>query len=112
MKETKGDFSIGKRWGMLIAMAIVFGLIAGGIMYGVNATGMRIRNENAIAETSTAEKKESGKKNTNISDTTENEVGDDSVIEVTKNALPTVVTISMWWKERPACPSVLLTRAV
>lgn len=94
MKETKGDFSIGKRWGMLIAMAIVFGLIAGGIMYGVNATGMRIRNENAIAETSTAEKKESGKKNTNISDTTENEVGDDSVIEVTKNALPTVVTIS------------------
>ena len=94
MKETKGDFSLGKRWGMLIAMAIVFGLIAGGIMYGVNATGMRIRNENAIAETSTAEKKESGKKTTDASGTTENTLGDDSVIEVTKNALPTVVTIS------------------
>ena len=94
MKETKEKFSIGKKWGMLIAMAVVFGLIAGGIMYGVNAAGMRIRNENAIAETSTAEKKESGKKNTDASDETENTMGDDSVIEVTKNALPTVVTIS------------------
>ena len=33
--------SMGKRWLLLIAMALVFGLIAGGVMYGVNAVGNR-----------------------------------------------------------------------
>ena len=34
-----------KKWGTLILMAVMFGLIAGGIMYDVNAVGSRIRQK-------------------------------------------------------------------
>lgn len=89
--------SMGKRWLLLIAMALVFGLIAGGVMYGVNAVGNRIYSENNILKTATVEKDESQGTNSGRDDTADNNTDDstdDTVIEVTKNAMPSVVTIS------------------
>ena len=89
--------SMGKRWLLLIAMALVFGLIAGGVMYGVNAVGNRIYSENNISKTATVEKDESQGANSGRDDTADNNTDDstdDTVIEVTKNAMPSVVTIS------------------
>ena len=46
MEETNGKMTSGKKkWGTLILMAVMFGLIAGGIMYDVYAVGSRIRQK-------------------------------------------------------------------
>lgn len=78
--------SMKKKWGLLIAMALIFGVIAGITMYGVNMLGNRIYNENHIAQTNT------------VADTSteadSSDAGSGSVVEVTKNAMPSVVTIS------------------
>ena len=81
-KEKRQSLSMKKRWGILIAMAVVFGLIAGGIMYGINYAGGRIYREQHISSTDTVE--------------TRTASGDSStaVEEVTKIAMPSVVTIS------------------
>lgn len=81
-KEKRQSLSMKKRWGILIAMAVVFGLIAGGIMYGINYAGGRIYREQHISSTDAVE--------------TRTASGDSStaVEEVTKNAMPSVVTIS------------------
>ena len=85
--KEKKPMSMKKKWAVLVAMAMVFGLIAGGVMYGVNAAGNRLYAQNHISNTDTLSdtKKDS-------SDST----GDSSasVEEVTKNAMPSLVTIS------------------
>lgn len=82
--------STGKKWIMVIAMAVVFGLIAGGVMYGVNAAGNRIsakkEAEKNISNTKTADEGAAKAKDSGNTD--------ESVVEVTKNAMPSVVTIS------------------
>ena len=94
MEETNGKMTSGKKkWGTLILMAVVFGLIAGGIMYGVNAVGNRISSEKNISKTETVQKS-GADQNKGSSDAESSPAGDDSVIEVTKNAMPSVVTIS------------------
>ena len=48
MEETNGKMTSGKKkWGTLILMAVMFGLIAGGIMYDVNAVGQQDQAEGA-----------------------------------------------------------------
>lgn len=88
MNESTGK----KKWGTLILMAVIFGLIAGGIMYGVNAIGNKISSEKNIGKTETVN--DGGSDNSSSDDSGDSAVGDDSVIEVTKNAMPSVVTIS------------------
>ena len=65
-KKTKKPLSMGKKWAIVIAMALVFGLVAGSTMVGVNAIG------------------ESG----------ESSEGSGTVAEVASNAMPSLVTIS------------------
>ena len=69
-----------KKWGMVVAMALVFGLIAGGTMYGVNAAANRLYSQNHISQTDTTE-----------ASTSESSSG---VAQVADNAMPSVVTIS------------------
>ena len=88
MNESTGK----KKWGTLILMAVIFGLIAGGIMYGVNAIGNKISSEKNIGKTETVN--DGGSDNSSSDGSGDGAVGDDSVIEVTKNAMPSVVTIS------------------
>ena len=85
--KEKKPMPMKKKWAVLVAMAVVFGLIAGGVMYGVNAAGNRLYAQNHISSTDT------------LSDTdgdSSDSAGDNSasVEEVTKNAMPSLVTIS------------------
>lgn len=85
--KEKKPMPMKKKWAVLVAMAVVFGLIAGGVMYGVNAAGKRLYAQNHISSTDT------------LSDTdgdSSDSAGDNSasVEEVTKNAMPSLVTIS------------------
>lgn len=85
--KEKKPMPMKKKWAVLVAMAVVFGLIAGGVMYGVNAAGNRLYAQNHISSTDT------------LSDTdgdSSDSAGDNSasVEEVTKDAMPSLVTIS------------------
>ena len=51
--KEKQSMSMKKKWVTLVSMAVVFGLIAGGVMYGVNAAGNRLYAQSHIANTDT-----------------------------------------------------------
>ena len=79
-EKKKKEMTLQKKWGMVVAMALVFGLIAGGTMYGVNAAANRLYSQNHISQTDTTE-----------ASTSESSSG---VTQVADNAMPSVVTIS------------------
>ena len=79
-EKKKKEMTLQKKWGMVVAMALVFGLIAGGTMYGVNAAANRLYSQNHISQTDTTE-----------ASTSETSSG---VAQVADNAMPSVVTIS------------------
>lgn len=79
-EKKKKEMTLQKKWGMVVAMALVFGLIAGGTMYGVNAVANRLYSQNHISQTDTTE-----------ASTSESSSG---VAQVADNAMPSVVTIS------------------
>lgn len=84
-----------RKWGSLIAMAVVFGLIAGGIMYGVNAIGNRISSEKNISKTETVKTdSDKNKDSDKTGSSADSNAGDTGVEAVTKEAMPSVVTIS------------------
>lgn len=88
--RTKSRMTAGKKWASLIAMALVFGLVAGGTMFGVNAagnylTGEKDTNADQVGLTKTT--------SSSASDTSESS-GQGTVAEVAENAMPSVVTIS------------------
>ena len=87
-EKQKKPMSMGKKWAVLVAMAVVFGLIAGSIMYGINAAGNRIKAASNIEETETVS-------DNTASDSDNSSDGESTAVEeVTKNAMPSVVTIS------------------
>ena len=79
-EKKKKEMTLQKKWGMVVAMALVFGLIAGGTMYGVNAAANRLYSQNHISQTDTTE-----------ASTSESSSG---VAQVADNAMTSVVTIS------------------
>ena len=56
-KAPKGPMSMKKRWAVLVAMALVFGAVAGGTAFGVNVAASQVYNrkaaENGISNTET-----------------------------------------------------------
>lgn len=86
----KKPMTTGKKWATVVAMALVFGLIAGGTMFGVNAAGNYLAGNdsasNQVGQTQTT----SSDSNSFSSDGS----GQGTVAEVAKNAMPSVVTIS------------------
>ena len=84
--EKKG-MTTGRKWASLIAMALVFGLMAGGTMFGVNTAAEHLtgRDKAQIGQTQTTSADAS-------SDTSGS--GQGTVSEVAANAMPSLVTIS------------------
>lgn len=84
--EKKG-MTTGRKWASLIAMALVFGLVAGGTMFGVNTAAEHLtgRDKAQIGQTQTTSADAS-------SDTSGS--GQGTVSEVAANAMPSLVTIS------------------
>ena len=81
-----------KKWSMLIAMAVVFGLVAGLVMFGVNTAANHIAgmgdapSENGVV---TDDTEDNSTASANISS-----AGTKTPAQVAKEAMPSVVTIS------------------
>ena len=86
----KKPMTVGKKWAALVAMALVFGLIAGGTMFGVNEAGNRLAGNSGssdkVGQTQTT--------GSNSDSSSSDESSEGTVAEVAKNAMPSVVTIS------------------
>ena len=86
----KKPMTTGKKWAAVVAMALVFGLVAGGVMVGVNAAGGYLLNRenkaDQIGQTQTVNS-DSGTASSGKSQT-------GTVAKVAKDAMPSVVTIS------------------
>lgn len=86
----KKPMTTGRKWVTVVAMALVFGLIAGGTMFGVNAAGNYLAGNDSSSD-------QVGQTQTTSSDSTSSSSdgsGQGTVAEVAKNAMPSVVTIS------------------
>lgn len=87
--KAKKPMTTGKKWAMVVSMALVFGLIAGGTMFGVNTVGnMLTGNNNSYTQLSQTQTTSSS----GTSSSSDTETG--TVAEVAANAMPSLVTIS------------------
>ena len=96
----------GKHWGVLVAMALVFGLIAGTVAYGINRAadtmfpGQEQTQPEASAEAGEDQEEErlqltvAGSETSITEETPVSSNGDKTVAEVTRDAMPSLVTIS------------------
>lgn len=94
-KKPAGPMSMGKRWAVNISMAVVFGLIAGSVAYGVYYAGNKANGGGStpvIQNTAVASGSEGtdGVKGTGATGSE----GGYTVAEVAKNAMPSMVAIS------------------
>ena len=81
--KKKVPLSTGLKWLRLVCMAVVFGIIAGGVMVGMNYLGgSMISKEEDIPQTNT------------VTLTADAGSTDDAVVAVAREAMPSVVTIS------------------
>lgn len=80
-EKKKAPMTTGKKWALLVCMAVVFGIIAGGVMVGMNTLGGRMAAEEDIPQTSTVK-------------VTAKAEDSDAVVAVAREAMPSVVTIS------------------
>lgn len=81
-EKKKAPLSTGLKWLRLVCMAVVFGIIAGGVMVGMNYLGGRMAaEEESIPQTSTVK-------------VTAKAEDSDAVVAVAREAMPSVVTIS------------------
>lgn len=88
--KVKGAMTTGKKWAMVVSMALVFGLIAGGTIFGVNSIGSLITGKSKqytqLSQTQTT----SG----SVGTSEDSGTGTGTVTEVAQNAMPSLVTIS------------------
>ncbi|MDO4622226.1 MAG: trypsin-like peptidase domain-containing protein [Eubacteriales bacterium] len=109
MSQTPVKKSEGRRWANLVAMAVVFGLVAGLVMTGVNAVGNRLQkpaNTNAseaVTAESSASKPAANNNNTEstipktetpASNAAAETTGGGTVADVAREVMPSLVTIS------------------
>ena len=86
----KKPMTTGKKWVTVVAMALVFGLIAGGTMFGVNAAGNYLAGNDSSSDQVGQTQTTSSDSNSSSSDGS----GQGTVAEVAKDAMASVVTIS------------------
>lgn len=89
-KKEKKSSAAKKRWTANIAMAVVFGLVAGSVAYGVNYAGNKL---NGVQNTATPIQNTTVAAG-NVSSDSEQPEGYYTVAEVAENAMPSMVAIS------------------
>ena len=95
-KKAKKPMSTAKKWGMTLAMAACFGLVAGGVFLGTAAVGTKVisiseKTEETTIPTTTTTKADSSDTADSGSDTA---TGAMSVKDVASSAMPSLVAIS------------------
>ena len=95
-KKAKKPMSAAKKWGMTLAMAACFGLVAGGVFIGTAAVGTKVigtateqKQEVTIPTTTTTTAADSSDTSDNVKAT-----GEMSVKDVASSAMPSLVAIS------------------
>ena len=88
-EKEKKTMTTGRKWASVVAMALVFGLVAGGTMFGVNTAAEHLtgRDKAQIGQTRTT----SAGTDSSLSDSS---AAQGTVAEVAQNAMPSLVTIS------------------
>lgn len=89
-KKAGRPMSSGRRWASVVAMGLVFGLVAGGTMFGVNSIGNYITGQNQTAQI--AQTQTTGSSSSESSSSAAQ--GSGTVADVAANAMPSLVTIS------------------
>lgn len=91
--RTRQPMTTGKRWAANVAMALVFGLVAGSVTYGVNYAGNKLNGDGSAApvvqSTTVAGNDTSAAVTTASTDSSKY-----TVAEVAANAMPSLVAIS------------------
>ena len=91
-KKAKKPMTTGKKWAAVVSMALVFGLIAGGTMFGVNSLGSYIIGNGRGSNTQLAQTQTTGSSGSESDSSSESGTG--TVASVAENAMPSLVTIS------------------
>lgn len=76
----------GRKWTTVVAMALVFGLIAGTVTYGVNAIANRIHPIETTAENNSSGMADSGNKGSGSKDSESGNSGKDTISSTTEGA--------------------------
>lgn len=95
-KKERKPMTAGRKWVLNISMALVFGLVAGGTMYGVNRAADYFGGEDAAAALQTTQPlAQTDTSGDSTSETVSAETGTSGTVkEVAANAMPSLVTIS------------------
>ena len=91
-KKAKKPMTTGKKWAAVVSMALVFGLIAGGTMFGVNSLGSYITGNGRGSNAQLAQTQTTGSGGSESDSSSESGTG--TVASVAENAMPSLVTIS------------------
>ncbi len=91
-KKAKKPMTTGKKWAMAVSMAVVFGLVAGGTMFGVNTLGNYITGNGRTGNTQLAQTQTTSGGASESESSSESGTG--TVASVAENAMPSLVTIS------------------
>ncbi len=89
-EKGRKSMTTGRRWASVVAMALVFGLVAGGMMFGVNTAAEHLtgRDKAQIGQTQTTNA------SADVSGSSDSSAAQGTVAEVAQNAMPSLVTIS------------------
>ena len=89
-EKGRKSMTTGRRWASVVAMALVFGLVAGGTMFGVNTAAEHLtgRDKAQIGQTQTTNA------SADVSGSSDSSAAQGTVAEVAQYAMPSLVTIS------------------
>lgn len=89
-EKGRKSMTTGRRWASVVSMALVFGLVAGGTMFGVNTAAEHLtgRDKAQIGQTQTTSA------SADVSGSSDSSAAQGTVAEVAQNAMPSLVTIS------------------
>ena len=93
-KKVRKPMGMGKKWMVNVSMALVFGLVAGGVFYGVNRVGGSFNGTSAAETTVTPTLATTETSGDSVTTSSSSSSSTSSVATVAANCMPSLVTIS------------------
>ena len=93
-KKAKKPMGMGKKWMVNVSMALVFGLVAGGVFYGVNRVGGSFNSSSATEAAVTPTLATTETSGESVTTSSSSASSTSSVATVAANCMPSLVTIS------------------
>ncbi len=93
-KKARKPMGLGKKWMVNVSMALVFGLVAGGVFYGVNRVGGSFNSSSATEAAVTPTLATTETSGESVTTASSSSSSTSSVATVAANCMPSLVTIS------------------